>query len=576
MKLNGRLTVTSRYGTLLIGGILGLAWFVYVCGPSRLDPTYLSWFMHGDGAQHVLGWLFFRNASWSWPLGAVPDFPYPVETTVGYTDSIPWLAVAFKVLSPVLPADFHYAGLWLGWCFFLQGWFGVKIVQALSPHPFVQILGGACFAFDPLLLVRAVHPALDSHWLILGLIWLHLQPWPVDRAPRRPLALALGFCLISAGIHPYLAIMVLALSLALLWKLHWVDRRLPISQMAVWAAIYSAAVLGTFTTFGYIGLGITWGRGAIGNYSADLLTLVNPGGTSRFFPPLPQDPGQEFGYVGSGVLVLSVIGLLVICSNPGIFRRCALKPWVPLGVCVALLALYALSPRVKLAGIPILTLDKFYRPFFTIAAIFHAAGRFIWSLHYLWITAVLAIVIVHAQVSRSTLYLILSAVIAIQVIELNVPFLGWGWQYQRKPPLTFEGGELERAAGLYKHIVLYPPEIWGGSLPGCEMPPFTMDILDRYVPLAYQAYRLKMTFNSGYFARINQTKSLQYCQELHEKIRAGEFEQDTIYFVNRQYWDRVSPHLPKIVCGRLGEYITCVSALRDDAFRDVLEQHRFE
>jgi hypothetical protein len=103
-----------------------------------------------------------------------------------------------------------------------------------------------------------------------------------------------------------------------------------------------------------------------------------------------------------------------------------------------------------------------------------------------------------------------------------------------------------------------------------------MDILDRYIPLAYQAYRLKMTFNSGYFARINQSESVKYCQELHQQIEAGEFEQDTIYVVNSQYWDRVSPHLPKIVCGRLGEYITCVSALRHDAFRDVLEQHKLE
>jgi hypothetical protein len=53
------------------------------------------------------------------------------------------------------------------------------------------------------------------------------------------------------------------------------------------------------------------------------------------------------------------------------------------------------------------------------------------------------------------------------------------------------------------------------------MPPVTMDMLDGYVPLAYQAYRLKMTFNSGYFARINQSKSVQYCQELHQKIQAG-------------------------------------------------------
>jgi hypothetical protein len=499
-------------------------------------------------------------------------------TTVGYTDSIPWLAISAKVISPFLPADFHYFGLWLGLCFFLQGWFGVKIVQELSTHLIVQLLGGAYFIFDPVLLVRIGHHSLCAHWLILGLIWLHLQSWPVGRARCRTLAIALGFCLISAGIHPYLATMVLALSLALLCKLHWVDRSLPLGQMAFWAGVYVAAVLSIFTLFGYIGLGITWGREAIGVYSADLLTLVNPGGTSRFLPHFPIAPGQYegFGYVGSGVLVWSVIGMAVICYNPGILRRRSLKPWVPVGICVALLALYALSSRVRLAGIPILTLDDLYRPFFKILAIFHASGRFIWPLHYFWITAVVAIFIAYYQTSRFALYIMLSALITIQVIDLNVPFLGWGWQHQRKPPLISERGDWERAMGLYRHIVLYPPEIWGGSLPGCVMPPFTIELLDRYVPLAYQAYRLKMTFNSGYFARLNQNRSLKYCQELHQKIQEGTFENDTIYVVHRQYWDLLNPYIPKIVCGRLSDYIACVSSRRNDAFREVLEQRKLE
>ena len=107
LQRHERSTVIPAFGTALIGAILGLTWFMLVFGPSVLDPTYLSWVMHGDGAQHVLGWLFFRRAPWSWRLGAVPSFPYPVGTTVGYTDSIPWLAIAAKVLSPHLPVDFQ-------------------------------------------------------------------------------------------------------------------------------------------------------------------------------------------------------------------------------------------------------------------------------------------------------------------------------------------------------------------------------------------------------------------------------------------------------------------------------------
>jgi Family of unknown function (DUF6311) len=271
VKPNSQLTVTSPYCTLLIGGFLGFAWFILVFGPSVLNPTYLGWVMQGDGAQHVLGWLFFRHENWSWPLGSVPSFPYPVGTTVGYTDSIPWLAISAKVISPLLPVDFQYVGPWLGLCFFLQGWFGVRIVQELSPNPVIHILGGACFILDPILLWRIGHDSLCAHWLLLGLIWLHLRTWPEGRTLYRTLTSALVFCIISAGVHPYLATMVLALALALVCKLHWVDQSLSSGQMVVWGGVYGIATLGVFAALGYLGSGISWGANGFGEYSADLL-----------------------------------------------------------------------------------------------------------------------------------------------------------------------------------------------------------------------------------------------------------------------------------------------------------------
>ena len=127
--------------------------------------------MQGDAAQHVLGWLFFRHEKWSWPLGSVHSFPYPVGTAVGYTDSIPWVAILAKAASPFLATDFQYIGLWLGLCFFLQGWFGVRIVQELSPNPLIQILGCACYIMDPVLLWRIGH---DSPLCPLVDPWAHL------------------------------------------------------------------------------------------------------------------------------------------------------------------------------------------------------------------------------------------------------------------------------------------------------------------------------------------------------------------------------------------------------------------
>jgi hypothetical protein len=147
------------------------------------------------------------------------------------------------------------------------------------------------------------------------------------------------------------------------------------------------------------------------------------------------------------------------------------------------------------------------------------------------------------------------------------------WLSPKKAAFHIASYGLKHAKGLYKHMVLYPPQILGGTLPGCVMPGFEQDF---YVPLAYQAYRLKITFNSGYFARVDENKGRKYCQGLHEQIQAGQFADDTIYVVHSQYWDLIVPHIPKISCGRVNDYITCVSSAPANDFRAFLEQQKLE
>jgi hypothetical protein len=105
------------------------------------------------------------------------------------------------------------------------------------------------------------------------------------------------------------------------------------------------------------------------------------------------------------------------------------------------------------------------------------------------------------------------------------------------------------------------------------MPEFEMDY---YVRLAYKAYRLNMTFNGGYFARIDEYNTRKYCKELHENIAEGRFENDTIYVIHRRYWDLLSAHIPQISCGQLSGNIVCISSQNHDAFRDFLEQQKIE
>jgi hypothetical protein len=530
--------------------------------------------------QHVLGWLFFRHEPWRCPLGALPSLIHPVGTAVAFTDSMPWVAVTAKILSPFLPVDFQYIGPWLGLCFFLQGYLGAKIVQEFSPLSLLQVVGAAFFIFDPVLIRRIGHDSLSAHWLILALIWLHLRPCPDLRAGNRLLKLALGACVFSAGIHPYLAIMVLALSLALLWKLHWADRLLSPPQLLGWGVGFSLAVGCIFAMFGYIGAGTPIGAGGFGFFSADLLTLINPLGGSYFLPPLPTGPGlyEGYGYLGGGVLMLSIVGVVVMARHPRSLRARSKARWVPLGLCCLLLAAYALSPKVMIAGKPILDLDLLYHSLMAVIEPFRVSGRFIWPLHYFLMTGVIAVWIRYRQRSRPVFSLLLAGSIALQLMdayESSLNIRGYLEHTRKNIPKLLQIEEWKYAAGFYKQMVLYPPQIWigGGKHGGCAAQEYRADY---FIPLAYSAYRLNLSFNSGYAARLDGEKARGYCDDLDRQIKAGEIQDHTIYVIHSAHVNIFNTNAPKVTCGHLSGYIVCVSSQRRGAFREALERHKID
>lgn len=84
--------------------------FCVMYGTAILNPTNTDIPNSGDILQHHLGWLAFRNNPWFFPIGMFNSLTYPNPISIIYTDSIPLLAVFFKILSPLLPVNFQYWG----------------------------------------------------------------------------------------------------------------------------------------------------------------------------------------------------------------------------------------------------------------------------------------------------------------------------------------------------------------------------------------------------------------------------------------------------------------------------------
>ena len=153
----------------LIIAVLSSLIFCGIYGIKVLDPTYIDWLLTGgDLTQHYLGWDAYRSSDWHFPIGMVDTLAYPYYTSIIFTDSIPILAVFFKILSPILPSDFQYFGFWGISCFILQGILTARIIKKYTPSSIIVVIVSCLFTLTPVMILRMyAHTALAGQWILL-------------------------------------------------------------------------------------------------------------------------------------------------------------------------------------------------------------------------------------------------------------------------------------------------------------------------------------------------------------------------------------------------------------------------
>jgi hypothetical protein len=547
---------------------VGLAWGVYLVGLATIDPTSVEWMLSGDWAPPLFGWLYSREHPWALPLGQASGYLYPVGTSLAYTDGTPWLGTFFKLLSPVLPRAFQVHGLWLALCFTLQGFFGARIVACLSPRPLHQLLGGALFVLSPTLNMRLGHLSLCSHWLVLALLWLNVRPCPEARTAHRSLGLALLFVGLAAGVHVYLAAMTLTLALALAFRVWRLDGHLTGPRAGAWAAALLGTALGVMALFGYFTSATTPAPGFT-TYSANLLSLIDPSGLSRFLPAIPVGSGQYegYGYLGLGVLLTGVAALVAL-KMKGEKPLVPRSAW-PLVIACLLMGLFSLSSAVQLAQVRVLS----YRALFEgvgapIAQTFRSPGRFIWPLHYLVILGAIAGLLRVLRHRPGWAAGALGLAVALQGLEMPAELCCGSRFAPEMRPLPGGSATWNLATGDYQHVVLYPPLMVDGAGRGCTTPSFEPP---EAAPYAWQAYLSGMTFNSGYVSRVDAPRVQAYCEQLTQDLQQGRFRPDSIYVIHPKATPGFLEHATgKATCGTLDGVLVCVAPEKTGAFRDAL------
>jgi hypothetical protein len=534
----------------VVAALFGLWWFGHLAGRwDILLPTRTGWLMVADWGAHQMGWIFFRNDHWSWPIGHYTNLLHPVGSTVGFSDSIPVLAVLGKLLSPLLPLQFQYIGPWLAVCFMLQGWMGTRIVARFWTDPCCQLLGGVLFVTTPTLLLRVGHPSLCAHWILLALIGLHLQMVPGNKS----LAQAALLTLLSTAVHPYLAAMTVVLTLALVVRVQLGDAGFAFPSRWLRLVMIGGGILLVaglaFWTQGYIGTGARIEGENFDRYGADVTTFFNSMGYSRHLPPLPQGSGanEGFAYLGLGLLALTLAALVLF--SPRQLRKVHWRAVAPLAIACGLLAIFALSPTIRFGGGTFIPLGRLYQRIALLVHTFRSSGRFIWPLHYLFITFAIAAMAVVLRGRPLAGRLVLGSALALQLFDLDMKpsrerFFASGFVAPASPVW-------DQARGDYDHVALYPPQIYTSGCGG------RFD--ERYVyNLGPLAQRLGMTFNSGYVARLDLVQIQEHCFAWNAQTAAGNLDDRTIYIV------RSADVMPggKAICGPIDGYVACVSAQR--------------
>lgn len=552
----------ARLGACLCAGAVGLTAFLTRFGIGALDPTNINWLMSGDWGQHLLGWLMFRRAEWTFPLGATPNLAFPVESTIAYSDSLPLLALPAKVFESVLPEPFQFIGLWLATCFALQGVFAALWLGTVVKSPLVQALGGSLIALSPALAARVGHDTLCAHFLLLAMFWLYFRQ-EAGRATRgaglwargREQFAGLVVVALSTAVHPFICVMVLALAMALVVR-GALARQLSRPEGAAFALANLAVAVGGFAVLGYIGRGTSRSAPGFGGYGADLLTFVNPMGWSRLMPDLPSQPGayEGMGFLGLGAIALGALALVFAVRERRRWRELPWRTYAPLLVTCGLLALFAASSTIRIAGKPLIGLRGIDEPFLPFVEQFRSSGRFVWPLHYLAMFGAIAGALALLK-SRPRLALVTVAIaLVIQVadrppngIETNSTD---AWLKLRSPRWS------ELAEGK-RDLVLYPPHLNGGGTMACDAERELPE--DLYLSAGWLALTHGMRTNSGYLARIDFDRAERYCAGLTQQLVQGGWQRDTLYVLGDPSKQRLVRD-ERVHCERLDGLWACVAS----------------
>lgn len=268
--------------------MIGAIVFILIFGVQVLDVTKDGWLYAADDlTQQHIGWLFFRKADWTFPIGMFNNLSYPNYASIIYTDSIPLFAIFFKLISGILPETFQYIGIYGLLCYVLQGVFAFTLLRKFINNKFFCICGTVFFIISPYLMQRMFwHTALSSHFLILAALCLFAYRDIYKEKPAKKILLWDTLLIISICIHLYFVPMILIVMLSCFIAEFLENKKTIYSSVLTFTIFIILAILTVFILGGTTSSSLSYG--GIGYYNINLNTFFSPQGNSSILKNQPQ------------------------------------------------------------------------------------------------------------------------------------------------------------------------------------------------------------------------------------------------------------------------------------------------
>ena len=128
---------------------------VAVLGVENIAFQKTAWlYGNNDASFYQLGWYFFQNDIWRFPLGNNPNYGDGIASSIVYTDSIPILAFIFKLIKTFISGNFQYFSFWYFFCFYFQLFFSFKILKKFTNSDLYSLIGSIFFLIAPIFIFK--------------------------------------------------------------------------------------------------------------------------------------------------------------------------------------------------------------------------------------------------------------------------------------------------------------------------------------------------------------------------------------------------------------------------------------